>query len=310
MPWKTQHARNRAGYVMRLGDIDVVAPKTLEDALNVLHERSDKIKPIAGGTDAIIQMKDGLLQTGELLDISSLSGLRYIASEGSTVRIGALSTYSDIIESPILKESCPMLVDASKTIGVIQLQNRATIGGNLANASPAGDTIPPLYVLAAMITVQNHKSARRIPIEKFFLDYRTIDLRPDELITEISFQAVEKPSDATFLKLGLREAHFISVVNLAVWARWAPDWKSFSDIRVAMGAVAPVVVRGRKCEEYLRNRILEDGIVWQAGQIASSESSPITDIRASAEYRRAMIPSLLYKAAHRLIESRRMWERP
>jgi len=292
---------------MRLSDIDVVAPKTLEDALSVLHERSGKMKPIAGGTDAIIQLKDGLLQTTELLDISSLGGLRYILREGPKVRIGALSTYSDIIESSLLKSSCPMLVDASKTIGVIQLQNRATIGGNLANASPAGDTIPPLYVLAATITVQNYRGTRNIPIEKFFLDYRTIDLKPDELITEISFDAVQKPCDATFLKLGLREAHFISVVNLAIWVRWALDAKSFSDVRVAMGAVAPVVVRARKCEDFLRNRILEDAVVRETGQVASSESSPITDIRGSAEYRRAVMPSLLYKAVHRLIESRRMW---
>jgi CO/xanthine dehydrogenase FAD-binding subunit len=294
---------------MRLSDIDVVAPRTLGEALNVVHERSGKIKPIAGGTDAIIQLKDGLLQTRELLDISGLSGLRYILREDSTVRIGALSTYSEIIESSILKDSCPMLVDASRTIGVIQLQNRATIGGNLANASPAGDTIPPLYVLASTITVQNRTGSRNIPIEKFFLDYRTIDLRPDELITEISFDAIEKPYDATFLKLGLREAHFISVANLAIWVRWAPDGKSFSDVRVAMGAVAPVVVRARKCEDFLRNQTLEDAVVWEAGQIASSESSPITDIRGSAEYRRAVIPSLLYKAVHMLTESRRRWEK-
>jgi len=305
--WNTPHARNRVGRVMRLSDIDVVAPKTLEDALSVLHEKSGRIRPIAGGTDAIIQLKDGLLHT-ELLDISGLSGLRYILREGSIVRIGALSTYSDIIESSVLKNSCPMLVDASRTIGVIQLQNRATIAGNLANASPAGDTIPPLYVLAATITVRNRTGARSIPIEKFFLDYRTIDLKPDELITEISFEAVEKPCDATFLKLGLREAHFISVANLAIWVRWAPDGKSFSDIRVAMGAVAPVVVRARKCEDFLRNRILNEDVVWEAGQIASGESSPITDIRASADYRRAVIPSLLYKSVHRLTESRRMWE--
>lgn len=295
---------------MRLSDVDVVAPKTLEDALSVLHEKSGKIKPIAGGTDAIIQLKDGLLQTGELLDISGLGGLRYILREGSTVRIGALTTYSEIIESSVLKSSCLMLVDASRTIGVIQLQNRATIGGNLANASPAGDTIPPLYVLAATITVQNRAGARSIPIEKFFLDYRTIDLKPDELITEISFEAVEKPCDATFLKLGLREAHFISVANLAIWVRWAPDGKSFSDVRVAMGAVAPVVLRARKCEDFLRNRILEDAVVWEAGQIVSGESSPITDIRASADYRRAVIPSLLYKAVHRLTNSRGAWEMP
>jgi len=296
--------------MMRLSDIDVVAPTTLEDALSVLHEKSGKMKPIAGGTDAIIQLKDGLLQTTELLDISSLGGLRYILREGLRVRIGALSTYSDIIDSSVLNNSCPMLVDASRRIGVIQLQNRATIGGNLANGSPAGDTIPPLYVLAATITVQNYTGTRSIPIEKFFLDYRTIDLKPDELITEISFEAVEKPCGATFLKLGLREAHFISVANLAIWARWAPDGNSFSDVRVAMGAVAPVVVRARKCEDFLRNRILEDAVVWEAGQIASSESSPITDVRASADYRRAVIPSLLYKAVHRLTESRRMWEMP
>ncbi|HXZ98510.1 MAG TPA: xanthine dehydrogenase family protein subunit M [Candidatus Acidoferrum sp.] len=295
---------------MTLSDIDVLEPKALGDALNVLRERSDRIKLIAGGTDAIIQLKDRTLQAKELLDISGLSELRYIRGDGRTIRIGALSTYSDIVESSLLNQSCRVLVDASKMIGSLQIQNRATIGGNLANASPAGDTIPPLYALAATITVQNHTGTRHIPIERFFLGYRKIDLRPDELITEISFEAVEKPSDAAFLKVGLREGHFISVANLAVWIQWARAGIKSSDIRVALGAVAPVVIRARKCEEFLRGRALEDDVIWQAGQIASGESSPISDIRASAEYRRAVTSSLLYKAMHALIESHRAREKP
>jgi xanthine dehydrogenase FAD-binding subunit len=295
---------------MTLSDIDVLEPKTLDDALNVLRERSDRIRLIAGGTDAIIELKDRTLQTKELLDISRLSELRYILREGSGIHIGALSTYSDMIESSMLSQSCRMLVEASRTIGALQIQNRATIGGNLANASPAGDMIPPLYALAATVTVQNHADIRHIPIERFFLDYRKIDLRPDELITEISFETVEKPSDATFLKLGLRDGHFISIANVAVWFQWTPGGTSVSDIRVALGAVAPTVIRARKCEEFLRERALEEDVIWQAGQIASGESSPITDIRASAEYRRAVIPSLFYKAMHTLIESHRSWERP
>jgi len=295
---------------MKLSDIDVVDPRTLQDALNVLHKRSDRIKPIAGGTDAIIQLKDGLLQTRELLDISRLMELRYIRREGSTIRIGALSTYSDIIESPVIKNSCHVLFEASNTIGAIQLQNRATIGGNLANASPAGDAIPPLYALGATITVQNHMGTRHVPIEKFFLAYRKIDLRPDELIAEISFEAVEKPCDATFLKLGLREAHFISLVSIAVYVDWARHRKHLSDVRVALGAVAPTVIRAKKCEDFLRNRTLSDEVVWDAGKIAASESSTITDVRASAEYRRAVIPSLLHQAIHRLTESPRAWETP
>jgi CO/xanthine dehydrogenase FAD-binding subunit len=293
----------------RLSDIDVHEPRNLGDALNLLHERSDKIRTIAGGTDAIIQLKDRTLQTAELLDISKLCELSYIRREGSTVCIGALSTYSDIVESSLLNQSCRVLVDASKMIGSLQIQNRATIGGNLANASPAGDTIPPLYALAAKVTVQNHNDTRQIPIERFFLDYRKIDLKPDELITEISFDAVEKPCDAAFLKLGLREGHFISLVNVAVWVRWAPDGTRFSDARVAFGAVAPVVIKARKCEDFLRNRPLQENTIWKAGQIAAGESSPISDLRASADYRRAVIPSLLYKAVHMLTDSRRRWEK-
>jgi xanthine dehydrogenase FAD-binding subunit len=295
---------------MTLSDIDVLEPKTLSNALNTLHEQSNRIRLIAGGTDAIIQLKDRTLRTKELLDISRLEELRYIRIDGPTVRIGALSTYSDIVESSLLSQSCRVLVDASKMVGSLQIQNRATIGGNLANASPAGDTIPPLYALAATVKVQNHTGTRHIPIERFFLGYRKTDLRSDELITEISFEPVEKPSDAAFLKAGLREGHFISVANVAVWVQWAPARIRTSDIRVALGAVAPVVIRARKCEEFLRDQALEEDVIWQAGHIASGESSPITDIRASAEYRRAVIPSLLYKAMHGLIETHRTWERP
>ncbi|MGA2238229.1 MAG: xanthine dehydrogenase family protein subunit M [Candidatus Bathyarchaeia archaeon] len=295
---------------MMLSEIEVVSAKNLQDALRVLHDRSGSIKPIAGGTDAIIQAKEASLRTRQLLDISSLPELRYIRREGSVIRIGALTTYSDVTESPMLSSSCRMLVEASRTIGSLQIQNRATIGGNLGNASPAGDTIPPLYALDANVKVQSHENARLVPIEKFFLGYRKIDLKPDEIITEISFEAVEKPYDGTFLKLGLREGHFISLVSLAIRAKWAPEGDRFSDVSVALGAVAPVVLRARRCEEYLKNRILADDTIWSAGKIASDESSPISDLRASANYRRAVIPPLLYKAIDNLIDSRRRSQKP
>ena len=295
---------------MRRSEIEVVSAKNLKDALSVLHDRSDRIKLIAGGTDAIIQLRESSLQTEQFLDISSLHELRYIRRERSVIRIGALSTYSDIIESPVLNGSCRMLVEAGRKIGSLQIQNRATIGGNLGNASPAGDTIPPLYALDASVEVQSHDHVRLVPIEKFFLGYRRIDLEPDEIITEISFEAVEKPYDGTFLKLGLREGHFISLVCLAIRAKWTPEGDRFSDVSVALGAVAPVVIRARKCEEYLKNRTLADDTILSAGKIASEESSPISDLRASADYRRAVIPSLLYKAVHNLIDSRRRSQKP
>jgi xanthine dehydrogenase FAD-binding subunit len=296
--------------VIRRSEIEVVSAKNLKDALSVLHDRSDRIKLIAGSTDAIIQLRESSLQTEQLLDISSLRELRYIRREKSMIRIGALSTYSDIIESPLLNRSCRMLVEAGRKIGSLQIQNRGTIGGNLGNASPAGDTIPPLYALDASVEVQSYYQVRLVPIEKFFLGYRRIDLKPDEIITEISFEAVEKPYDGTFLKVGLREGHFISLVCLAIRARWAPGGDKFSDVSVALGAVAPVVIRARKCEEYLKNRILVDDMILIAGEIASDESSPISDLRASADYRRAVIPSLLYKAVHNLIDSRGRSQKP
>jgi CO/xanthine dehydrogenase FAD-binding subunit len=295
---------------MTLSEIEVVSAKNLKDALSVLHDRSGRIKLIAGSTDALVQLKEGSLQANELLNISSLDELRYIRREGSVIRIGALSTYTDIIESSMLNSSCRMLVEASRTIGSLQIQNRATIGGNLANASPAGDTIPPLFALDANVKIQSDEHVRLVPIEKFFLGYRKIDLKADELITEISFEAVEKPDDGTFLKLGLREGHFISLVSLAIRVSWAPDYSKFSDARVALGAVAPVVFRARKCEEHLKNRTLADNMIWNAGKIASDESSPISDLRASANYRRAVIPSLLYQSVHALITSQQRWQKP
>ena len=295
---------------MRLSEIEVISPRNVEETLSILHERSGRIRPIAGSTDAIIQLKEGSLQTNELLDISRLRELRYIRKEDSLIHVGALNTYSDIIESSVLNSSCRMLVDACRTIGSLQIQNRATVGGNLGNASPAGDSIPPLYVLDGKVKIQSHERSRLVQIEKFFLGYRKIDLKPDEIITEISFEAVEKPYDGTFLKLGLREGHFISLVSLAIRAKWAPEGNRFSDVSVALGAVAPVVIRARKCEEYLKNRTLTDDTILSAGKIASEESSPISDLRASADYRRAVIPSLLYKAVHNLIDSRRRSQKP
>ena len=226
------------------------------------------------------------------------------------IRIGALSTYSDIIESHALNSSCRMLVEASRTIGSLQIQNRATIGGDLGKCFSSRRHYSSTLRVGRECESSEPRECASFSVEKFFLGYRKIDLKPDEIITEISFEAVEKPYDGTFLKLGLREGHFISLVSLAIRAKWAPEGDRFSDVSVALGAVAPVVLRARRCEEYLKNRILADDTIWNAGKIASDESSPISDVRASGDYRRAVIPSLLYKAVDNLIDSRRRSQKP
>ncbi len=287
---------------MLLSTIQVATPETLHEALEILEQKKGNIRVIAGGTDVIIQLKDGIIRADELLNIRCLKELRHIKKKNNIIEIGSLTTYSDIIESELTQKHAVALVEASRTIGAVQLQNGSTIGGNLGNASPAGDSLPPLYVLGATVHLVSTKGRRMLPIEQFFLGYRKIDLRLGELIEAVSFSAnAPRSESSTFLKLGLREANAISIANVAVWARYDGKRRRWKEARVALGAVAPTIVRASECERMLVEGELNDERIWKAALKAQDVISPIDDIRGSAEYRREVVPSLVFEAVQRII---------
>jgi xanthine dehydrogenase FAD-binding subunit len=280
-------------------EIDVLTPQTLVEALSLLQKNVTGLKIVAGGSDVIVQLRDGIIRTTRLLNILSLRELRFIKRTDDRIHIGALSTYSDIINNENIQKHGWVLAEAAKQIGAIQLQNTATIGGNLGNASPAGDSLPPLYALDTTVVTRSLSNRREIPIEDFFIGYRKTALMNDELIEQVYFTALGPNDRGAYVKLGLREANAISIVDVAVVLRGRRADNSFEDIRIAMGAIAPVIVRARRCEQELVKKPLTTELIQKVSSLALADAAPIDDIRGSAEYRKSVLVSLVFEALHR-----------
>lgn len=277
----------------------VATPRTLEDALRMLDEARYRV--IAGGTDVVIQMREGALQEQSLLNIYSLGELRYIRTDRENLRIGALTSLTDLAESPEVRRYAPILAEAAEKIGSIQVTNKGTIGGNLGNASPSGDCIPPLYALNAQVVLTSAGGRRNLPVEAFFKGYKQLDLRPDELITEVNFGKMGREDKGLFLKHALRLGEACSVVSVAVWLREGGRKAGFTDARIALGAVAPTVVRARKSEEKLKQGKVDEPTMVAASQSVADSISPISDVRGTADYRREMAVNLTYRALREVL---------
>ncbi len=290
---------------MMRSEIDVLTPQSLDEALNILHQGQTGLRIVAGGSDVVVQLRDGVIRAKKLLNILSLKELRFITKKGDRIHIGSLATYSDIINSQLTRDHAWILTEAARQIGAIQLQNTATIGGNLGNASPAGDSLPPLYALDAVVITRSKAGQREIPIEQFFVAYRKTALRPDELIEEVYFNEMNSKDRGAYIKIGLREANAISIVDVAVALRARSPHESFAEARVALGAVAPTIRRARKSEQALTHTPLNDETMWKAASLAADDAAPITDIRGSGEYRKDLVVSSVYQALHEAVYGRR-----
>ena len=281
---------------MMRSEIDVLTPRNLDEALGILHETPDGVRIVAGGSDVVVQLRDGVIKSHKLLNILSVKELRFLRKEDDRIHIGALATYNDITTSPLTREHAWPLVEASRQIGAIQLQNTATLGGNLGNASPAGDSLPPLYALDAVVVTRSKSGTREIPIEEFYIGYRKTVLKPDELIAEAHFKGLGKLDRGAYKKLGLREANAISIVDVATVLRGRGDDETFQEVRVALGAVAPTIRRARACEQALTRTPITREALKDGAALATGDAEPIDDIRGSAQYRKDMVASLVYEA--------------
>jgi xanthine dehydrogenase small subunit len=257
--------------------LDVRSATSLGQALVIL--RDDRRTPIAGATDLYVALNFGTLEPRRFLDIWSVNELRDISMKGTTLVIGALATYTSLIRSPLVGGQLPMLVDASRQVGGAQIQNRGTLGGNVANASPAGDSLPVLAAVDAVVVLRSADSERRVPITKFYTGYRTTVMRPDELIIAIEVPPVE--GRQWFRKVGTRAAQAISKIVVAGVRAPVP--------RIAFGSVAPTVVRVPETERSLSAGATID----EATQVLSREIVPIDDLRSTAEYRMRVATNLL-----------------
>ena len=253
-------------------------PRTLGAALKLMRSAAPLV-PIAGCTDVFVQLQFGAQPAPAYIDLSRLSPLRKIRAHGDVLVIGALATYTDIIRSRLVRKALPMLVAASREVGGPQIQNRGTIGGNVANGSPAGDALPVLAAADALVVLANADGERRVPFNAFYTSYRKSVLKSDELIVAIEVPAIEGVQ--WFRKVGTRAAQAISKVVMA--AVRAPHPK------IALGSVAPTVVRLPRTEAALAS----GASIAEAQRVLAEEIQPIDDVRSTAAYRLQVSANLL-----------------
>ena len=263
-----------------------LAPRRLDEALQAMADGDATV--LCGGTDLAPQTESGARQyKPKLLNIRRVEGLDGIEAKGDKVRIGAVTTISDIRRSPALAEIAPVLVEAAEHFASEQIRNAASVGGNLCNASPAGDMIPPLLVLGASAELACWRDGavqtRRIPLDQFFVSPGKTVKRPEELLTAVVFDRPAADFVGRFRKSGPRPALEISTVSVALGARIADG--RLSDVRVAMGSVAPTPLRARHVEAVLEGKPLDAATIATAVAATAEDAKPIDDVRASAWYR-------------------------
>ena len=275
------------------------SPATLGEVYALLSERSGAIKIIAGGTDLMVLMNAHLLDASEFLDIWRVDELRGITDEGDALRIGALTTYTQLIKSELIQNNVPALVAASRTIGAIQIQNRGTIGGNIVNASPAGDGLPVLAAYDAEVEIGSARGTRRVAFNEFYTGYRRSVLEPDELVLAARLPKLQPGERDFFWKVGTRRAQAISKTVLA--ARAIMSGNRIESISIGVGSVAPTVVRARKTEGLLSGATLTSELAERAREMIAHEIAPITDLRSTEDYRRAVTGNVLGKFLRELM---------
>ena len=262
----------------RVEALSLERPRSLKAALSLLAADS-RLTPIAGCTDVYVGLQFGTLKDQKFIDLWNLDELRGISVKGDILRVGALTTYTELIESKVINKRLPMLVAAAREVGGKQIQNRGTLGGNIANASPAGDTLPVLAAANAQVVLRSARGQRTVAFESFYTGYRASVRRPDELITAIEFPTVE--GRQWWRKVGTRRAQAISKIMIAA-ARGR-------EVRIAFGSVGPTVVIATQTAAILQN----GGSVAEAQSMLLTEIAPIDDIRSTREYRAQVAANLL-----------------
>jgi carbon-monoxide dehydrogenase medium subunit len=271
----------------------VLRPSNLAEALTALHDEPEAL-PIAGGTDLVVQMRDGRRRVSVLVDLDKVD-LSWIKERAGGVEIGAGTPMDRIADSAEVRRLAPALARAASQVGAWPIQCRATLGGNLGNASPAADTIPPLLVANAEVDLVSSDGPRKLAVEKLIRGPGRTALRPGELIRAVFVPGLRDGARETFVKLGPRREQVIAVVNLALRAA-VSDGGELERVAIAVGSSAPTPVRARAAEAVLEGRVADDGVRREALSALQRDLSPIDDVRAPASYRRMAAAALLDRA--------------
>jgi carbon-monoxide dehydrogenase medium subunit len=270
-----------------LKPFDFIQPTTIDGAILALAEHNPNVRILNGGTDYLVELKHAAQSPGVVVDVSRLQDLRGIEIIDAGLRVGAGTTHTEIMADPLIKEHVPAMIDAAHTVGAVQTRNLGTLGGNLVTCVPSMDSGPTLLALDAKVTILGSKGTRQSSLTDFFIGPRRTSLEPDELLLEIIIPKENLGKPASFIKFGLRKGQALALVNAAS-ALWV-EGNKFKDVRIALGAVAPVVMRATRAEALLEGQIISEDLVQEAAKIAVGEAKPIDDFRASKEYRNDLI---------------------
>lgn len=274
---------------------DYFSVTSTDEVLKILAERGAHARIVAGATDLILEI-ERKVRTGidTLIDITRVPGLDQITiDEKDQIHLGPLVSHNQVVASPLIVERSLPLAQAAWEVGAPQIRNRGTIAGNLITASPANDTITPLMALGAVVRLRSANGERVVPLNEFYTGVRTTVMQPDEMMVDISYPALRKNQQGTYIKLGLRRAQAISIVNAAVVLTCSSvgheGYKQVDKAVITLGAVAPTIIHASEAEAYLVGKVLDEESIEQAASLAMKSAHPISDVRSSGQYRHEMV---------------------
>ena len=276
-----------------MGKFCFYRPTALEELLEFKAKEGSKARILDGGSNVLVYINEGSISGGTLVDVKSLEAIKGIGEQAGCLEIGAGELIADIMDSGLIRKKAPFLREALRKFANPLVRNMATLAGNIADSSPIGDTIPPLLVLEAEVVAASTEGERVIPLEEFFTGPGQNVLKDNEVIIKVRFPLPTKGRGG-HIKLGLRRGTSCSVVSVAVWL--VADKGNVQDIRIALGGVAPTPIRARKTEDAFKGQSLDWDRITELSEGVMEEISPITDVRASAEYRKQVSAGLLAKA--------------
>jgi carbon-monoxide dehydrogenase medium subunit len=284
-------------FMKRTEPFDMYQPTSVQEASRLLKQHGPGGRFLAGGTDLVIAMKEKGLVPKYVVDLKKIAGLAGIRENGDgSISIGALTTMRDVEISPLITKKYPLLAQSAAEVGSIQIRNRATVGGNMANATPSADVAPALIALNAAAKISGESGDRSLPLEEFFRGPGQTVMSGEEILTEVTIPKTSDRLVGEYIKFSPREMMDLAYVGVAVVYTLDAKDRRCTDVRIVLGAVAPTPIRAKQAEAALEGQALSAALAETAGALAAQESKPISDVRSTAEYRRAMVGAMTQRA--------------
>jgi aerobic carbon-monoxide dehydrogenase medium subunit len=285
---------------------DYLEPHNLRQAISLLQRHGDQARPVAGSTDFLVRWRTGSWRPQYVVNLQHIPGLDRVSySPRGRLRLGALTTVQALESHPVVRENYPALATGATSFAGVQVRNLATVGGNVCNASPAGDTLPALLVFGAQCKMVGPDGERWLPLDQFFLGPGRTALGPAEILTELRLPPPSRQSGSLYIKHSPRGAMDIAAVGVASAVSLKDGGRVIDDVKIALGAVAPRPVRAYQAEELLRGQTVTPELVRAAVQAAQNAANPIDDVRASGDYRKSIVGVLVQRTLERSLEMAR-----